>query len=209
MPRKHRRQERKFPLILLSTTLLFIIVIGICVYFKHHKINNNSKQVSTTAGISKVEPDITKKDEKNTDNIPEQGNVDNQSTTSPEDNKASETPTKQQPVKANESYIDPFMENYLNIYINLVNNSNLEFYYLDSMVQKNGSYYKIITDEIQKLRDTNTKCTLDSFNVDNITKGSTDSELIANVTQTISGKTNKYKYTIYFDKAGVFIKDRK
>jgi hypothetical protein len=170
--------------------------------------NNDKKKIEPEISKDqKLEPEVTNKPKKET--APEQGNVDKKTEVQPEQNKAQQTPPAQQPIKSNEKLIDPFMENYLNIYINLANDSELEFYYLDNVVEKNGKFSKILTEEIQKLRQAKVKYSLDDFKIESITKGGSDSELIVIVSQTINKKITKYTYTVYFDKTGVFIKDRK
>jgi hypothetical protein len=155
----------------------------------------------------KVEPDVT--DKQNKGAVPEQGKADKKPESQPEQSKASQSPPAEQPLKANDKFVDPFMENYLNIYVNLANDTELEFYYLDNVVIKNSKFYKSLTEEIQKLRQAKIKYVLDDFKVEGITKGESESELVVQVSQVINKKTTKYIYVVYFDKNGVFIKDRK
>lgn len=169
--------------------------------------NKELTNKSPTNKESKVEPEVVDKQKKET--IPEQGKVDKKPESQPEQNKTSQAPAAQQPAKLNEKLVDPFIENYLNIYVNLSNDSELEFYYLDNMIVKNSIFYKTLTEEIQKLRQAKIKYVLDDFKVENIAKGENESELIVQVSQTINKKTTKYSYIIYFDKNGVFIKNRK
>lgn len=155
----------------------------------------------------KIEPDVVEK--QNKENIPEQGKVDNKIDSQPEQSKSPQISSALQPVKANDKLMDPFFENYLNIYVNLANDSELEFYYFDNVVLKSSNFYKALNDEIQKLRQTKIKYVLNDFKVENISKGESESELIVQVSQVINKKTEKYSYVVYFDKSGVFIKDRK
>lgn len=154
-----------------------------------------------------LEPEVTNK--QNKESAPEQGKEDKKAEIQPEQTKTQQTPSVHQPAKSNEKLIDPFFENYLNIYVNLANDSELEFYYLDNVVVKTSKFYKSLTDEIQKLRQAKIKYTLDDFKIESITKGENEAELTVQVSQTINKKVTKYTYTVYFDKAGVFIKDRK
>lgn len=156
---------------------------------------------------AKVEPEVNEK--QNKDNVPEQGKVDKKPDAPPEQAKSQQPSSIQQPVKSNDKIVDPFFENFLNIYVNLANDSELEFYYLDNVVMKNSNFYKTLSDEIQKLRQAKVKYVLDDFKVESITKGENESELIVQVSQIINKKATKYSYVVYFDKNGVFIKDRK
>jgi chemotaxis protein histidine kinase CheA len=156
---------------------------------------------------AKVEPEVNEK--QNKDNVPEQGKIDKKPDAPPEQAKSQQPSSIQQPVKSNDKIVDPFIENFLNIYVNLANDSELEFYYLDNVVMKNSNFYKTLSDEIQKLRQAKVKYVLDDFKVESITKGENESELIVQVSQIINKKATKYSYVVYFDKNGVFIKDRK
>jgi hypothetical protein len=209
MSRKDRRKKTKKINVSLLIIALLIGVISASIFIFNSSLKG-SIAVNTTSKNkikAQIEPELADLDING--NKPEQGVEDKQSEIPPEEHSSVPQTKLNNPIKATEGYIDFIIENYLNIYINLANDSELEFYYLDNLVSKEGSFYRSLEVELEKLRQSDVKYVLGDFMIENIFKGKDDSELTVQVLQTINTKTTRYSYTIYFDKSGVFISDRK
>ena len=212
MGRKNRRRNSKPSRSFKYIIILLCILVGITLYYSSRflgNLNNRTDKIytSSTGEKNKLEPQVVEKNQK--ENIPESGKEDKKSQIAPEENKEAQKPPADQPTKANESVVDPVLENFLNIYVSLASDSELDFYFLDNVVQKNSDFYKLISAEIEKLRQSKTKYKLEDFTIEKISKGEKDSELIVKVSQLINNTASRYDYTIYFDKSGVFIKNRR
>ena len=206
---RRRRKNNSSPFNKTLSIIIFAIILGFAIYagMKFGQSHINNKAVTAYSDKTKLEPEI--KEQVKPETQPEQGKEEKKTETQPEENKVNQAPPAEQPIKANEKYVDPVLENFLNIYVNLASDNELEFYYLDNVVVKNSSFYKLLMAEILQLRQAEGKYSLDDFAISKIDKGTTENELLVQVTQVINQKTHSYIYTIYFDKQGVFIKDRK
>jgi hypothetical protein len=72
---------------------------------------------------------------------------------------------KEAGVRPKQAEVDDLIRNYRNIYINLVNDKELDFSFLDNVIDKSTPYYKGIIEDIENKRKANIKLQIEKMDV--------------------------------------------
>jgi hypothetical protein len=212
--RKERRNRRKKALRVKKTIALILIIAVACGALIYALIRTGESDSTirnniVTGDNTSTRPDNIEPDIEDEEQGPESGARHEEPQDTSGELEDSGNNMDLSPIPADESEVDFVIKNYLNIYVSLINDTELEYYFLDNVVLRNSSFYETVTQEIDRLRQSGNTYELEDYYVNNIVRGITNSELNVEVSQIISGRTEKFIYSLYFDRNGVFIKERK
>lgn len=77
---------------------------------------------------------------------------------------------KEAGVRPKQAEIEDLIRNYRNIYVNLINDKELDFSFLDNVIDKNSSFHKFVTEDIENKRKENIKLQIENIYVGDLTE---------------------------------------
>ncbi|MBK1813872.1 hypothetical protein JHL18_25020 [Clostridium sp. YIM B02505] len=110
-----------------------------------------------------------------------------------------EQSNKEAGVRPKQAELDDLIRNYRNIYVNLVNDKELDFSFLDNVMDKNSAYYKSVIEDITNKRKANIKLQINNIDVGPLIEDSSIYKIQVNESILISnGKDEDYKSSGFY-----------